>query len=96
MTFSLFVSTGSYYVIELTNATITLYAITDLNLATPITNFPQQILPYSIIVFRMTDANNENPDNLKNYLWKYDLFIEAHNYNLLRIINGTGSLAYSS
>lgn len=96
MTFSVFVSSGNYYVIELSNSTITLYDLTDVNLSTPITNFPQQILEYSIIVLQMTNTNNENPDNLKNYLWKYDLFIEAHNYNLLRIINGTGSLAYSS
>ena len=44
----------------------------------------------------MIALNNNNPDNLKNYLWNYDLFVEAHNYNLLRISNGTGAVAYST
>jgi hypothetical protein len=89
---------GDNYVIPLTNFFCNIYQENNLNfeLTDQISGFPQQFLPYSLIIFKMIPLNNNNPDNLKNYLWNYDLFIEAHNYNLLRISNGTGAVAYST
>jgi len=89
---------GNTYIIPLTGMICNIYPEDKLNFQSfdQINNFPQQFLPYSIIIFTMIPLNNNNPDNLKNYLWNYDLFVEAHNYNLLRISNGTGAVAYST
>ena len=80
----------------MTSGKFFLYDITDTMLKTPIDGTPLVIQAYSIIIFSMKTTTNKNPDELKNYLWKYDLFIEAHNYNLLRIVSGNGSVAYST
>ena len=87
---------GDYYIIPLTGFIMNVYPQNDLNFTNQIPNFPQQFQSYSIIIFNIKDLNNNNPDNLKNYLWNYDVFIEAHNYNLLRISDGTGAVAYST
>ena len=87
---------GNYYVIPLTGFIMNVYPQNDLNFTNQIPNFPQQFQPYSLIIFSMIELNNNNPDNLKNYLWNYDLFIEAHSYNLLRVADGTGAVAYST
>ena len=87
---------NSVYTIPMTSGKFFLYDITDTMLKTPIDGTPLVIQAYSIIIFSMKTTTNKNPDELKNYLWKYDLFIEAHNYNLLRIVSGNGSVAYST
>ena len=87
---------GAYYVIPLTGYLMWLYPESDLNFTTPINNFPQQLLPLSSIIIQILENSSINPDDLKNYLWRYDLFIEAHNYNLLRVVNGEGFVAYST
>ena len=87
---------GDTYVIPLTGFLLNVYLETDLNFNEQVSQFPKQFLPYSIIIFNITEFNNNNPDNLKNYLWNYDLFVEAHSYNLLRIADGTGAVAYST
>jgi len=84
---------GNYYTIPLTNQLFTLYEQN--NFATPAVVF-DLLLPLSLIIFQVNETSNANPDALKNYLWRYDLFIEAHNYNLLRVVNGEGSVAYST
>jgi hypothetical protein len=73
-----------------------LYYENDSTFTTQIPNFPKQLQSYSLIIFSITELNNNNPNNLKNYLWYYDLFVEAHSYNLLRIADGTGLVAYST
>lgn len=87
---------GTYYIIPLTGNVLWLYPENDLNFTTPISNFPQQLLPLSSIIFQIIENSTINPDDLRNYLWRYDLYIEAHNYNLLRVVNGEGSVAYST
>jgi len=87
---------NSVYTIPMTSGKFFLYDITDTMLKTPIDGTPLVIQAYSIIIFSMKTTTNKNPDELKDYLWKYDLFIEAHNYNLLRIVSGNGSVAYST
>jgi len=82
--------------IPMTSGTIRLYATTDVMLANPIGGTPLVLQAYSIIIFSVKTVISQNPDELKKYLWKYDLFIEAHNYNLLRIVNGNGAIAYST
>jgi hypothetical protein len=84
------------YTIPLSNCLMSAYLESDYTLSNPINNFPNQLQTYSIILFTVSELNNNNPNNLKNYLWAYDLFIEAHNYNLLRIADGTGAEAYST
>jgi len=86
------------YIIPLTNNLCNIYPEDKLNFEPfeQVPTFPQQFLSYSIIILNINVLNNNNPDNLKNYLWNYDLFVEAHNYNLLRISNGTGAVAYST
>ena len=34
-------------------------------------------------------------DKKKNYLWNYNLNVEAINYNILRIVSGSGAIVYS-
>ena len=89
---------GNTYVIPLTRLLLSIYPENNLNFQPSdlVAGFPQQFLPYSLIIFTITPLTNNNPNNLKNYLWNYDLFIEAHNYNLLRISNGTGAVAFST
>jgi hypothetical protein len=73
-----------------------LFTENDYTMTNQLPNFPNILQTYSIIIFTVSEVNNNNPNNLKNYLWSYDLFIEAHNYNLLRIADGTGAEAYST
>jgi len=70
------------------------FLLNDIFLKVPIAD--QVLQRYSLIVFQLITANNQDPNDLKNYMWKYDLTIEARNYNLLRIVNGQGALAYST
>jgi hypothetical protein len=84
------------YTIPMTSGKFFLYDITDTMLETPIDGTPLILQAYSIIIFSVKTIINQNPDELKKYLWKYDLFIEAHNYNLLRIVSGNGAIAYST
>lgn len=84
------------YTVPLTNCTMFAFLESDYSLSNPIPNFPNVLQNYSLIIFRINNLSNNNPNNLKNYLWSYDLFIEAHNYNLLRISDGTGAEAYST
>lgn len=84
------------YTVPLTNSTMFAFFESDNSLSTPIPNFPNVLQNYSLIIFRINNLSNNNPNNLKNYLWAYDLFVEAHNYNLLRISDGTGAEAYST
>lgn len=84
------------YTIPMTSGTFRLYATTDIMFETPIEGTPLILEAYSIIIFAVKTVINQNPDELKKYLWKYDLFIEAHNYNLLRIVSGNGAIAYST
>jgi len=84
------------YTIPLSDCLMSAYLESDYTLSNPISNFPNQLQTYSIIIFTVSEVNNNNPNNLKNYLWAYDLFIEAYNYNLLRIADGTGAEAYST
>ena len=96
--FANFIRNDNLYIIPLTGFICNIYEEHSLTFATndQIANFPQQFIPYSIIIFKIIEHTNINPNNLKNYLWNYDLFIEAHNYNLLRISNGTGAVAYTT
>jgi hypothetical protein len=87
---------NSVYTIPLTSGSFQLYDITDTMLETPIDGTPLVLDAYSIIIFSVKTIIRQNPDELKKYLWKYDLFIEAHNYNLLRIVSGNGAIAYST
>jgi hypothetical protein len=87
---------GNICVIPLTDFLMNVYPENDYTFETQIPNFPNQLQTYSLIMFSITELNNNNPNNLKNYLWCYDLFIEAHSYNLLRIADGTGLVAYST
>jgi hypothetical protein len=80
----------------MTSGKFRLYATTDTMFQTPIGGTPLILQAYSIIIFSVKTIINQNPDELKKYLWKYDLFIEAHNYNLLRIVSGNGAIAYST
>ena len=96
LTFSYLYRDGNTYVIPLTNFLMNVYPENDYTFTTQITNFPKQLQTYSLIIFSITELNNNNPNNLKNYLWNYDLFVEAHSYNLLRIADGTGLVAYST
>jgi hypothetical protein len=84
------------YTIPMTSGTFRLYDITDIMFENPIEGTPLILEAYSIIIFSVKTIISQNPDELKKYLWKYDLFIEAHNYNLLRIVSGNGSIAYST
>lgn len=84
------------YTIPMTSGTFRLYDITDIMFETPIEGTPLILEAYSIIIFSVKTIISQNPDELKKYLWKYDLFIEAHNYNLLRIVSGNGAIAYST
>jgi hypothetical protein len=84
------------YTVPLTNCTMFAFLESDYSLSSPIPNFPNVLQNYSLIIFRINKLSNNNPNNLKNYLWSYDLFVEAHNYNLLRISDGTGAEAYST
>jgi hypothetical protein len=84
------------YTIPMTSGKFRLYATTDTMFQTPIGGTPLILQAYSIIIFSVKTIINQNPDELKKYLWKYDLFIEAHNYNLLRIVSGNGAIAYST
>lgn len=70
------------------------FLLNDIPLKVPIAD--QVLQQYSLIVFQLITTNNQDPNDLKNYMWKYDLTIEARNYNLLRIVNGQGALAYST
>jgi hypothetical protein len=96
LTFSYAYRVDNIYVIPLTNFLMNLYYENDSTFTTQIPNFPKQLQSYSLIIFSITELNNNNPNNLKNYLWYYDLFVEAHSYNLLRIADGTGLVAYST
>jgi hypothetical protein len=96
LTFSYVYRAGNIYVIPLTNFLMNLYYENDYTFTSQIPNFPKQLQTYSLIIFSITELNNNNPNNLKNYLWNYDLFVEAHSYNLLRIADGTGLVAYST
>lgn len=96
LTFSNVYRDGNTYVIPLTNFLMNIYPENDYTFTTQIPNFPKQLQTYSLIIFSITELNNNNPNNLKNYLWNYDLFVEAHSYNLLRIADGTGLVAYST
>jgi hypothetical protein len=96
LTFSNVYRAGNIYVIPLTNFLLNIYYENDYTFTTQIPNFPKQLQTYSLIIFSITELNNNNPNNLKNYLWYYDLFVEAHSYNLLRIADGTGLVAYST
>jgi hypothetical protein len=70
------------------------FFLNDISLKIPIAD--KLLLQYSLIVFQLLTTNTQDPNDLKNYMWKYDLTIEARNYNLLRIVNGQGALAYST
>ena len=85
---------GIYTVIPLNNNLSRLYLASDIQFIDPVYN--GVLLPNSILIYHTTEVNNTNPDDLQNYLWRYDLMIEAHNYNLLRIVNGEGSVAFST
>jgi len=84
------------YTIPLTNCAMFAFMESDYSLTNPLQNFPTILQNYSLIILRMNKFKSNNPNNLKNYLWSYDLFVEAHNYNLLRISDGTGAEAYST
>ena len=84
------------YTITMTSGTFRLYDPIDVMFETPIDGTPLILQAYSIIIFSVKKIIRQNPDELKKYLWKYDLFIEAHNYNLLRIVGGNGAIAYST
>jgi hypothetical protein len=94
--FSYVYRADNIYVIPLTNFLMNIYPENDYSFTNQIPNFPKQLQTYSLIIFSITELNNDNPNNLKNYLWYYDLFVEAHSYNLLRIADGTGLVAYST
>jgi len=49
----------------------------------------------SIIIFTTSNDNNINIDKKRNYLWNYNLNVEAINYNILRIVSGSGAIVYS-
>ena len=92
----------TYLVIPLTsvrvsgvlNGLITLYNGTDTYFENPLVSFPQEILSGSILILRLEEQNTQNPDDLKRYVWRYDVMVEAHGYNLLRISGGMGGLVF--
>ena len=94
----------SYLVIPLTsqlingvlNGLITLYEPSDVYYSVPIASFPQEILGGSILILRVEEQNTQNPDDLRRYLWRYDVYVEAHSYNLLRITGGVGGLVFNT
>jgi hypothetical protein len=53
------------------------------------------IIDPSLIIFSVIDSNNINIDKKKNYLWNYNLNVEAINYNILRIVSGSGAIVYA-
>ena len=53
------------------------------------------IINPSLIIFSVLNSNNINIDKKKNYLWNYNLNVEAINYNILRIVSGSGAIVYA-
>ena len=49
----------------------------------------------SIIIFSILNTNTINIDKKKNYLWNYNLNVEAISYNILRIVSGSGAIVYA-
>jgi hypothetical protein len=51
----------------------------------------------SLIIFTIVNNNHNsfNIDKKKNYLWNYNLNVEAINYNILRIVSGSGAIVYA-
>ena len=49
----------------------------------------------SLIIFSILNNNNINIDKKKNYLWNYNLNVEAISYNILRIVSGSGAIVYA-
>ena len=92
----------SYLVVPLTsvrvsgvlNGLITLYTAEDTYFENPLVSFPQEILSGSILILRVEEQNSQNPEDLKRYVWRYDVMVEAHSYNLLRISGGMGGLVF--
>jgi hypothetical protein len=76
------------------NGLITLYNGTDTYFENPLVSFPQEILSGSILILRLEEQNTQNPEDLKRYVWRYDVMVEAHGYNLLRISGGMGGLVF--
>ena len=96
MSFTNVYSTQNTYIIILSDDSniFKSFLLNDISLKVPIAE--KLLQQYSLIVFQLLNTNNQDPNDLKNYMWKYDLTIEARNYNLLRIVNGQGALAYST
>ena len=99
MNFTYVYSTQNTYIIIFNNSISDVnyfksFLLNDIPLKVPIAD--QVLQQYSLIVFQLITNNTQDPNDLKNYMWKYDLTIEARNYNLLRIVNGQGALAYST
>ena len=99
MNYTYIYSTQNTYIIIFNNSISDVnyfksFLLNDIPLKVPIAD--QVLQQYSLIVFQLITTNNQDPNDLKNYMWKYDLTIEARNYNLLRIVNGQGALAYST
>jgi hypothetical protein len=88
--------TKTTYVAVLANETsengITLYNLD--NLENPFVVSDAFTNP-SIIIFSILHNNNINIDKKKNYLWNYNLNVEAISYNILRIVSGSGAIVYS-
>lgn len=84
------------YVAILTNISldkgITLY--NQNNLEEPIVQLDKFTNP-SLIIFTTINNNSFNIDKKKNYLWNYNLNVEAINYNILRIVSGSAGIVYA-
>ena len=66
------------------------------NLEEPIVQY-DKFTKSSLIIFSIVNNNNNsfNIDKKKNYLWNYNLNVEAINYNILRIVSGSGAIVYA-
>jgi hypothetical protein len=64
------------------------------NLEEPIVQYDEFTNP-SLIIFTIVNNNNFNIDKKKNYLWDYNLNVEAINYNIFRIVSGSGAIVYA-
>jgi hypothetical protein len=73
---------------------ITLYNPNYYNLEDVVVPLDPIINP-SLIIFSVLNSNNINIDKKKNYLWNYNLNVEAINYNILRIVSGSGAIVYA-
>ena len=60
--------------------------------------FSQPIILTNISLIIFSTFKKETNNNLiteNNYLWNYNLYVEAINYNILRIVSGMGDIVYA-